>query len=203
MFVAATAFDDLSKVISSPHDAFAGRPSMYPIYMIPAIHLYHLFLFRCTTADWVHHIVFAGIICPMGLFLEGGPISNAIAFFICGLPGGLDYVMLAFVKHGWMSRLREKVCRGMIVTSFTTDRRSSSHRSFARMNRSTTRGSMFGSGRRASPSVPARYTSRRSLRMTTTYHHSWYVVCASHRHAHRSRPHDLFARALVYYRSPR
>jgi len=114
MVVAVTAAPDLYKTFRDPLRAFEGEPSLYPILMIPAIHLYHLFCFHCSKADWVHHVVFAGIICPMGLFLKTGPIANAVAFFICGLPGGLDYIMLALVKHGYLSRLREKVWNARI-----------------------------------------------------------------------------------------
>jgi len=115
MIVAITALPDLCEAFANPQlSSTGGDPSMYPIYMIPAIHLYHLFFFKCSRADWVHHVVFAGIICPMGLFLKTGPVANAVAFFICGLPGGLDYIMLACVKHQWMSKLREKVWNARI-----------------------------------------------------------------------------------------
>jgi hypothetical protein len=31
-----------------------------------------------------------------------------LSFFLSGLPGGLDYFMLALVKHGWLSSDSEK-----------------------------------------------------------------------------------------------
>eukprot|EP00995_Heteronema_vittatum_P010294 NODE_5731_length_491_cov_172.176471_g4284_i0.p1 GENE.NODE_5731_length_491_cov_172.176471_g4284_i0~~NODE_5731_length_491_cov_172.176471_g4284_i0.p1 ORF type:complete len:123 (-),score=46.75 NODE_5731_length_491_cov_172.176471_g4284_i0:121-468(-) len=34
-----------------------------------------------------------------------GSLSN---FFMCGLPGGLDYCLLVAVKHGWIERVTEK-----------------------------------------------------------------------------------------------
>ena len=37
-----------------------------------------------------------------------GPLMNFNNFFMCGVPGGLDYAMLFAVKHGWMSPLQEK-----------------------------------------------------------------------------------------------
>ena len=70
--------------------------------------MYHLLAFECSTADWVHHLLFAGIICPIGLFFEPGPVQNTVGFFICGLPGGLDYLMLALVKLRRMDRYAEK-----------------------------------------------------------------------------------------------
>ena len=82
--------------------------SMLPAYVVPAIHIYHMAAFPCSVADIVHHLVFAGFICPVGLILETGPLQNCVGFFICGLPGGIDYLMLACVKHKWMDRLSEK-----------------------------------------------------------------------------------------------
>ena len=34
--------------------------------------------------------------------------SLPVRFFICGLPGGMDYVMLAMVKHGLLDAMAEK-----------------------------------------------------------------------------------------------
>ena len=45
---------------------------------------------------------------PLLITGEMGPLMNFNNFFMCGLPGGLDYAMLFAVKHGWMSPLREK-----------------------------------------------------------------------------------------------
>ena len=114
ILVALTALPDLWKTLRDPVNSLSGGAFDVPNFFISAIHIYHCCFFKCTKADWIHHLVFAGIICPMGLFLESGPVANAIAFFICGLPGGLDYIMLALVKHNWMSRLREKVWNARI-----------------------------------------------------------------------------------------
>ena len=37
---------------------------------------------------------------------------NLVAFFMCGLPGGLDYIMLALVKLGRLDPLAEKARAG-------------------------------------------------------------------------------------------
>ena len=85
-----------------------GSFDLHATYMVRAIHIYHLVCFHCTRDDYFHHFVFAGIICPLGFYFKAGPIQNAVGFFICGLPGGLDYVMLALVKHKLMQPLTEK-----------------------------------------------------------------------------------------------
>ena len=39
---------------------------------------------------------------------DGGASQNFGAFFICGLPGGLNYAALVGVKEGWLSALSQK-----------------------------------------------------------------------------------------------
>jgi len=85
--------------------------------MVAALHLYHMIPglgFRLHVADYVHHFVFVGSICSVGMLYESGPLQNFIAMFICGLPGGLDYIMLVFVKLGMMKPEREKVLNARI-----------------------------------------------------------------------------------------
>ena len=102
LFITLFSVPDLIATLRSPTRCFMGEYSLVPVYLIAAVHLYHMLAFRCNTGDYVHHLVFGGIICPMGMFFVTGPVQNAVAFFICGLPGGLDYFMLALVKLGRM-----------------------------------------------------------------------------------------------------
>jgi hypothetical protein len=40
--------------------------------------------------------------------LQVGPLINFNNAIMCGVPGGIDYVMLFFVKEGWMEPIQEK-----------------------------------------------------------------------------------------------
>lgn len=102
------SISDTIFTIMNPLQCIGGNFDSHATYMVPAIHIYHLVCFHCTKDDYFHHFVFAGIICPLGFYFKAGPIQNAVGFFICGLPGGLDYVMLALVKHKMMHPLTEK-----------------------------------------------------------------------------------------------
>ena len=66
----------------------------------------------CTLGNGL--VFFVGIICSAGLLYDSGPIVNFIALFICGLPGGLDYIMLVFVKMGKIKPETEKVLNARI-----------------------------------------------------------------------------------------
>lgn len=99
---------DLIIIMENPIESCQGKSSSIPVYIIVALHVYHLLAFRTTAEDWFHHILFVGALGPVGLLQEVGPVQNLLAFFICGLPGGLDYLLLVLVKHGTVDRLTEK-----------------------------------------------------------------------------------------------
>jgi len=85
-----------------------GVMNWRPLNITVTLHFYHMLFFsNLNTIDWVHHIVMMYVAVYMYLFPLGAPI-NAVIFFVNGLPGGLDYLLLAFVKHNWISPFTEK-----------------------------------------------------------------------------------------------
>lgn len=70
------------------------------------LHLYHVLFFKCSFSDWFHHLSFVGA-GSIGQGLWGGYIGKLAAvyhFFVTGLPGMIDYFMLAGVEQGWVSK---------------------------------------------------------------------------------------------------
>ena len=45
---------------------------------------------------------------PLAVWYRPGAFINYVCFWVCGLPGGVDYACLALVKHGRMHPLTEK-----------------------------------------------------------------------------------------------
>ena len=98
-------------VVSDPVNALKIRETVnhWPSCLVFSIHLYHMLFFKnLQWIDWLHHILMVVIGAPLLITGELGPLMNFNHFFMCGIPGGLDYAMLFAVKHGWMSPLREK-----------------------------------------------------------------------------------------------
>ena len=115
IIVTVFALPDALLAADNPGTSCIGGASTYvPLWQIISLHLYHLVFFACSTADWVHHCVFVSIIGGCGLYFEGGPLTNLVALFMCGLPGALDYVMLSLVKHGHLAPLVEKAWNARI-----------------------------------------------------------------------------------------
>jgi hypothetical protein len=78
---------------------------------VAAIHLYHCIAFSLRAEDIFHHLAFVSILCGLAIPFKwvGGVANNFGCFFLSGLPGGLDYVMLTCVAQGLMDKLSEKV----------------------------------------------------------------------------------------------
>jgi len=105
------SWPDLMTVIfdtSSPR-LFSGPPaSDIPIIVIWALHLYHILAFQpLPFIDWAHHLT-ALFIVELAPLFYGGALANYGNFFACGLPGGIDYVLLFLMKRGLVQPLTEK-----------------------------------------------------------------------------------------------
>jgi hypothetical protein len=83
---------------------------MIPLSAIAAIHIYHVALFRLSADDIFHHALFVGVLVPLGVVFknDGGASLNMGSFFLCGLPGGLNYAALVLNKEGIISNLAQK-----------------------------------------------------------------------------------------------
>lgn len=85
-----------------------GVMNWRPLNITVTLHFYHMFFFKnLNKIDWIHHIVMMYVGIYMYLFPLGAPI-NSVIFFINGLPGGIDYFLLALVKHNLISPFTEK-----------------------------------------------------------------------------------------------
>ena len=117
LLISYFCINDLLKTAVDPIGATKGVRgvdySMKPAYMILCLHIYHLLpfmRFKLHDGDVFHHLVFVGIVGPVGIAFDTGPLQNFVAFFICGLPGALDYIMLVLVKLKMLSAPSAQQC---------------------------------------------------------------------------------------------
>ena len=80
------------------------------INTVLSLHLFHIFSSykNLTFIDWVHHIVSCIIVCTIAIFFLSTKMINYAIFFMCGLPGGIDYFLLYFNKLNLIDKLTEK-----------------------------------------------------------------------------------------------
>jgi hypothetical protein len=108
----AVALDPIHAMDGSaypPTTSCIGEASVWPLTIINSVHLYHMVGgFRLTGADYFHHLLFIPTLGLPGQMFRWGPLANFQAFFISGLPGGLDYLLLGLVKLGCVDHMLEK-----------------------------------------------------------------------------------------------
>jgi hypothetical protein len=80
------------------------------LYIILLIHIYHCIAFNIRLDDWVHHI--SGVFITAPIFaLYPNKAKSIACFFICGLPGAIDYTMLILYKNNAIQKITQKrVC---------------------------------------------------------------------------------------------
>jgi hypothetical protein len=115
--VCLTALHSMRTVLSDPvhaldggkyvDDSMFGVASSWPLTIINSVHVYHMLGgFKLSAADYFHHLVFIPTLGFPGQIFKWGPLSNWLAFFISGLPGGLDYFLLGLCKLGLVDPVR-------------------------------------------------------------------------------------------------
>lgn len=126
-FVCVTAVNSIRTVLADPvhaldavkysdHSVF-GSASVWPLTIINSVHVYHMLGgFKLSSADYFHHLLFIPTLGFPGQVFCWGPLANWQAFFISGLPGGIDYLLLGLAKLGLVDPLDEKRVNGNLNT---------------------------------------------------------------------------------------
>ena len=80
-----------------------------PIQILDYIHIYHLYIVKhLSYMDYFHHILFIGTgVIPSLIFYNINLIRLAW-FPTCGLPGCIEYLTLALVKHDRLCHIKQK-----------------------------------------------------------------------------------------------
>lgn len=121
-----TAVPSLLSVLRDPYNSMNtehnydrslfGNASIWPLTIINVLHIYHMTFPNLSDAEKFHHLLFIPTLGLTGQVCEYGALSNWQAFFISGLPGGIDYLILSFVKQGKFSKVTQKrICANLNV----------------------------------------------------------------------------------------
>ena len=62
-----------------------------------------------TIIDWLHHLISSWFMSLLGLYYYHMPLWNCGTFFLCGLPGGIDYLLLFLYKMNIIDKMTEKL----------------------------------------------------------------------------------------------
>ena len=102
----ATARDAASVLVVAPRECLAPTPDRFPIALAVGVHVYHVACYRqtLTREDMLHHVVFAFGLGAAG-YEYATAATNAMLFFLTGLPGGLVYALVAARRVGCRAAL--------------------------------------------------------------------------------------------------
>ena len=110
MYICYETLDTMIQILFHQVDPLDEIQNVKPMEIITAFHLYHIIIFfkKLTLTDWIHHVV--NVLVSYILVLQLFPVrmTNYVVFFICGLPGGIDYGLLFLTKINLMARCTEK-----------------------------------------------------------------------------------------------
>lgn len=117
--IAASALSGAAAFCNDPMQAFEdvdvgaaeyvfSATSKWPLTLCVAIHVYHVARFRLTTDDVFHHGLFLPTVCIPGMVYDWGCLCNWLVSFVCGVPGAVDYFVLAMQKEGRLGGWNQK-----------------------------------------------------------------------------------------------
>jgi len=96
-------FTDFNNIATYPMNWLA-------IKLCFALHFYHIALYYKTFRydDWLHHGLMIGFALPVGCLVNTYTFMGFSLFFTTGLPGGIDYALLALVRNEVIPKRLEK-----------------------------------------------------------------------------------------------
>lgn len=75
-----------------------------------ALHTYHCYEYRHKLIfyDYLHHITMCFIALPLGVYVNCGSMMDFSLFFICGVPGMIDYFMMFLSRNNFVKKITQK-----------------------------------------------------------------------------------------------
>ena len=76
---------------------------------ISGFHIYHMLFFEIKDLEeWIHHIISCLFVPLIGLSIPYGCALSLANLTMCGIPGGIDYLLLFLVKYNIIDKFTEK-----------------------------------------------------------------------------------------------
>lgn len=112
-YITILCCEQIKYLLNDPIKELLNPVGYYDTTIIVAIlHIYHLLFFKCTKTDIFHHLFFVTIGSFVVFVFNNGRFVALSHFFICGLPGGIDYIILFLYEFNYV----EKITRLNIAT---------------------------------------------------------------------------------------
>ncbi len=106
-FIVGLTCENVYLMLKDPQSGFDPKYSHIDGIFTVALHIYHCLFFKLKSIDYYHHGI--SVFVPILFIPNINYRFNSLYYFtLSGLPGGLDYLALTFVKLGNVNKLTEK-----------------------------------------------------------------------------------------------
>jgi hypothetical protein len=105
-----STYNEVYKCLTDYHYIINSGKNIFALQCVFALHFYHIVIYwrKFRFDDWLHHILMIGIALPIGAYTDSKALLGYSLFFMTGLPGGIDYLLLFFTRNGWLDKKYEK-----------------------------------------------------------------------------------------------
>ena len=105
--IVALSFIDIKECLIKPANSLVTVENYYAGAFAVMLHLYHTIFYKLTPMDIFHHSIFVMGMIPLTLNYQKKGLSF-VYFFVTGLPGGIDYLLLSLMKNNKINYITEK-----------------------------------------------------------------------------------------------
>ena len=108
--VTVYSFSDVCYCVTNPDTCYNNNwlGGIQSYAFVISLHFYHIFFFKLTLIDWLHHISMIIISAPIVLTFTRTSAASMAIWFLSGFPGMIDYFLLWLVKMNWLRSSIEK-----------------------------------------------------------------------------------------------
>ena len=114
----SVCYDEVITGFMNPLDAYITRTNFNGYYVTISLHLYHCLVYTLTMQDLFHHILFVIIGGFYTMFFQPYIASSVGLISLSGIPGAIDYFLLAGVRLGYVDKGYEKSVNASLNTWF-------------------------------------------------------------------------------------
>lgn len=109
-YIVYLTYQDAMHFFTNPilDTSFFAERAIQSSSSIIGFHLYHYYSDALDIETKIHHIITVFVSGGITLFCPAGIGVSAINFIMCGLPGGIDYILLVLYKYSLINKLTEK-----------------------------------------------------------------------------------------------
>jgi hypothetical protein len=103
-------FDDVILSYTDFNNTIYKPINIISVELAFSIHFYHIIIYynKFLFDDWLHHIIMIFIALPLGIYVRCGYLIGHSLFFLTGLPGGINYLLLFLQRNNLIDRKTQK-----------------------------------------------------------------------------------------------